>query len=186
MQPLEIIQVFLEPLERAGFPYMVTGSVAAIFHGAPRITHDVDLVLDVSTDQADTLASLFPSGKFYCPPAEILAVELARPLGAHFNLIHHESAFKADVYPARDWLHRWGMERRKRFTQDEFSVWVAPIEYVIVRKLQFHAEGGSEKHLRDIQLMLDIEGDTADMAWIRERVAERGLEEGWRRIAPKG
>ena len=31
---------------------------------------------------------------------------------------------------------------------------VAPPEYVIVRKLQFYHEGGSEKHLRDISAML--------------------------------
>jgi hypothetical protein len=35
---------------------------------------------------------------------------------------------------------------------DEF--WLAPVEYVILRKLEYYREGGSEKHLRDISGIL--------------------------------
>ncbi len=36
---------------------------------------------------------------------------------------------------------------------------LAPPEYVIVRKLQFFREGGSQKHLRDISRMLTALGE---------------------------
>lgn len=74
------------------------------------------------------------------------------------------------------------MERRLRFELGESHVWVAPLEYVIVKKLEFFSEGGSEKHLSDIQKMLVSEGEVADMEWIRARVTERGLEEGFRKL----
>src|SRR3977135_2918061 len=35
---------FLEPLERLGLPYCVTGSVAASVYGEPRLTADIDVV----------------------------------------------------------------------------------------------------------------------------------------------
>ena len=35
---------FLEPLERLGLPYCVTGSVAASVYGEPRLTADIDIV----------------------------------------------------------------------------------------------------------------------------------------------
>jgi hypothetical protein len=46
------IRRVLVALERAGVPYMLTGSFASSFHGAPRTTQDVDLVI------APTLGSL--------------------------------------------------------------------------------------------------------------------------------
>lgn len=33
-------------LERAGVPYMITGSVASSYHGEPRATRDLDIVID--------------------------------------------------------------------------------------------------------------------------------------------
>lgn len=184
MHPLDLLGVFLDPLERSGYPYMVTGSVAAIFYGAPRVTHDVDLVLEIPVEKAEDFAALYPLSEFYCPPVEVLVTELSRAVKPHFNLIHHLSGFKADIYPSRDWLHRWGMERRMRFDQEGRAVWVAPAEYVVVRKLEYFGEGGSEKHLSDIQKILSVEGAGMDMNWVLARVKERGLEEAWRRIAP--
>jgi hypothetical protein len=49
-------------------------------------------------------------------------------------------------------------------------VWVAPIEYVIVLKLQYYRDAGSERHLRDIAAMRRISGELiaqpALEAWI--------------------
>lgn len=185
MQPLDLLRIFLEPLESAGYPYMVTGSVAAIFYGAPRVTHDVDLVLEIPVEKAESFAAFYPLSEFYCPPLEILIAELSRNVKPHFNLIHHVSGFKADIYPSRDWLERWGLERRTRYEHEGFSIWVAPPEYVTVRKLEYFLEGGSDKHLSDIQKMIAVEGADMDMEWIRARVSERGLEEAWRRISPE-
>ena len=43
----DFISIFVSRLNRTGLPYMITGSVACIVYGAPRMTHDVDLVLDL-------------------------------------------------------------------------------------------------------------------------------------------
>ncbi len=41
----ELFLLFARPLNFAQVRYMVTGSVAAIFYGEPRLTHDLDLVV---------------------------------------------------------------------------------------------------------------------------------------------
>jgi hypothetical protein len=41
----ELFLLFVRPFNRAGFRYIVSGSVAAIFYGEPRLTHDVDFVV---------------------------------------------------------------------------------------------------------------------------------------------
>ena len=68
--------------------------------------------------------------------------EASRAQRGHFNLIHHESGFKADVYLAnRDPFHEWALGERSKIDLDGEVVWLAPIEYVIARKLEFFREG---------------------------------------------
>ena len=70
-------------------------------------------------------------------------------------MIHTDTGFKADFYPAgRDEFHACQMEYRGE------PLTVAPPEYVIVRKLEYFREGGSEKHLRDIRSMVSVSGGT--------------------------
>ena len=58
---------------------------------------------------------------------------------------------------------------------------VAPPEYVIVRKLEYFREGGSEKHLRDIRSMLAISAELIQRVDLERWISERGLEEQWKR-----
>ncbi len=46
-----LFHLFLQPLNRTGCRYMVTGAVAGVIYGEPRLTHDLDLVIEL--DQAD-------------------------------------------------------------------------------------------------------------------------------------
>jgi hypothetical protein len=106
--------LFLEPLNRAGIEYMVTGSVASMVYGEPRVTHDVDLVVALDAKVVAEFVALFPADQFYCPPEAAIQTEVARETRGHFNLIHHATGFKADIYPVgHDPLHRWAMGRRR-------------------------------------------------------------------------
>jgi len=59
------------------------------------------------------------------------------------------------------------------------SVMVAPPEYVIVRKLEYFREGGSEKHLRDIRAMWSVSGDQIDRAALDEWIGRLGVVTQW-------
>ena len=82
---------FLEPLERLGLPYCVTGSVAASVYGEPRLTADIDIVLLLKVDDIAALRSAFPEAGYYVPPDETLRLELGLDSRGMFNLIHHAS-----------------------------------------------------------------------------------------------
>ena len=45
MLPPDLYCAFIKPLHEAGVAYMVTGSVASIAYGEPRMTLDVDMVV---------------------------------------------------------------------------------------------------------------------------------------------
>jgi len=166
---------------------MVTGSVAAAVYGDPRLTRDVDVVLEIRKGDPERLLHAYPETEFYLPPPEVLREEAGRARHGHVNLVHHESGLKADLYLlGQDPLHRWAFERRVEVTLAGEPVWLAPPEYVILRKLEFYREGGSDRHVRDIRAMLAVSGDRIDRSEITARAEELGLTAQWRQVAGEG
>jgi len=183
MPEANLFLMFTQRFNTLGVPYMVSGSVAAMIYGEPRLTHDVDLVVVLDRQHIARLADVFPSAEFYCPPTDVIVVEAAREQRGHFNIIHHETGFKADVYlSGRDPSHAWGLARARRIEVQGYEVVVAPPEYVVLWKLEYFREGGSEKHLRDIRSILDASANTIDRAELEKHIAVRGLQESWRQV----
>jgi hypothetical protein len=175
--------MFTQRLNTLGVAYMVSGSVAVIIYGEPRLTHDVDLIAVLDRGHIAQLPEVFHPAEFYCPPAEVIAVEVAREQRGHFNIIHHETGFKADVYlSGRDPLHAWGLARARKLEVEGQVLFVAPPEYVIVRKLEYYRDGGSEKHFRDIRSMLNTSPDAIQIAELEQQIAARGLQVAWRQV----
>jgi hypothetical protein len=72
MQGPEPFLIFTRKLNRLGVPYMISGSVAAIFYGEPRMTNDVDIIVLLKNDDLPKLTAAFPLDEFYCPPEEVM------------------------------------------------------------------------------------------------------------------
>ncbi len=180
----DLCLLFVRPLNRIGVRYMVTGSVAAILYGEPRMTHDVDLVVFLRSDDIERLQEAFAFPAFYIPPADVIANEIAREQRGHFNLVHCDTGFKADFYTTgRDDLNAWGFRHIRHLEYCGERLTVAPPEYVILRKLEYYREGGSDKHLRDIRSMLAISGGELDRRELAEWVCRRGLEPQWKQLS---
>jgi len=166
-------------LEAAGIDYCIVGGLASIAYGRPRLTLDADLVVALDAEQVDRFIQAFPADDFYLPPAEVLQTELQRDLRGHFNIIHQHSALRADCYlPGKSELARWELTRRQRLPLGSGEAWFAPPESVIVSKLLFYREGGSEKHLEDIRAMIAA-GNTADHQELARWIDKLGLQEEW-------
>jgi len=181
--PPDLINLFVVPLNNLNIRYMITGAVAAVIYGEPRFTRDLDLVVDLRPGDAERLVATFPGDAFYVPPLDVVEAEARRPLHGHFTLIHHETTLRADCYVSgRDPAHEWAIARRVRYDVGGEPVWVAPIEYVILRKLEWHRDGGASRHLDDVRAMLRVSGDTVDQATLGAWVARLGLENEWRLV----
>jgi len=182
MSLVNLFRRFAGPLDQLQIPYMATGAVAAIVFGEPRLTLDLDLVLRLAGQDVPRFAGAFPPAEFYVPPIETLEAEVQRPRLGHFNLLHHESGLRADIYLAgNDPLDEWGLAHRRRETVAGEPVWIAPAEYVIVRKLEYYRDGGSEKHLTDIRAILRIRPDLVALELLEGFIGERGLQAQWKK-----
>ncbi|HEX9562563.1 MAG TPA: hypothetical protein VF981_01270 [Gemmatimonadaceae bacterium] len=134
-----------------------------MIYGHPRLTLDIDIVGRLGEHDAVRLALTWPAADFYVPPVEVVHEEGSRPEHDLLNIIHLESAMRADLYVAgTSELNRWDLERRVVRTVEGEIVQVAPIEAVILGKLRYFALGGSDRHLRDVARMLEVSEDLVD------------------------
>ena len=92
-EELEVLKIVAERLRRTGIAYMVTGSVAMNHYAVPRMTRDIDLVVELSAADIDRVCQLF-EGDFYI---DRQAVHEAVEGPAAFNMIHTALIVKVDV-----------------------------------------------------------------------------------------
>jgi hypothetical protein len=181
MRQSELLEHLVEALERLQVDYLITGSTATIYYGEPRFTNDIDVVVRLRDHHVRRLADAFPATDFY------FSAESARRAltsGGQFNVIHPRSGLKIDFVVAEASpfdRSRFTRGRRLRPAAHYEAVFASP-EDVILKKLVFHREGGSDKHLRDIAGVLKISGDEIDFDYL-DRWAERlGVADLWRRV----
>jgi len=58
-EELEVLKTVTARLAGARIPYMMTGSIAVSFYAVPRMTRDIDLVVELSEPDVDRLVRLF-------------------------------------------------------------------------------------------------------------------------------
>lgn len=180
MQERKLFQIFTEKFNELNVPYMVTGSVASIVYGEPRLTHDIDIVITIPLVLIEKFTLLFPEKEFYIPPVEILRNEIMRDSRGHCNIIHNQTGFKADIYFAgNSEFQHWALENVRSIDFGGEKMPIAPIEYVIIKKLEFYKEGNAQKHIRDIKAMLDNSNDLIDKELLGKYLDQFGLRHLW-------
>lgn len=175
-----VFQDVLSRLEEAKISYMVVGSLSSIVYGEPRMTKDMDIVIDVLAQDASKFEFYFPFSGFYCPPADILKDEIIHR--GQFNLVHHESGLKIDVIVRKQSPHAVEeFKRRKKISLWKgFEAYIASPEDIVIKKLDYYREGGSEKHLTDIRGILA--STQLDRQYLEEWLLKLGLSEYWKKI----
>lgn len=161
--------------------YFVSGSVASSYYGEYRNTLDVDIVVALSQKDAPRFCQQFPQPDWYVSEE---AATQAVTRGGMFNIIHVFSGLKIDVAIAHDRPQdELRFHRRHRVTlEGGIGAWFASAEDVILSKLEFYREGGSEKHIRDISSMLKIADRPADMAYLEHWALRLGVHAEWQAI----
>lgn len=142
----ELLRVAIELLDRAGIDHMVVGSFASAFHGEPRMTQDIDVVVNPDERSLRFLVDAVDRERFYLGDA-VAALHLR----GMFNLIEPRTGWKVDFVIRQDRpFSRVEFERRLPVTIAGVDVCVATAEDTILAKLEWAAESGSDQQLRDV------------------------------------
>lgn len=172
-------------LAAAGVPNMVVGSFASSFHGVPRSSQDLDLVIDPQAESLRRFLSDLPPEDYYADTDA--ALDALRRRG-QFNVIDMATAWKADLIVRK--ARPFSMEEMRRRVEGNMlgaQVFVASPEDTLISKLEWAQQGGgSQLQLRDVSGILQVRGDDLDIGYIERWVADLGLGELWRSIRAAG
>lgn len=170
LNELDILRDVSGRLESAGIAYMLTGSMALSYHAQPRMTRDLDLVVELVESDVDRLIGLFEAD-YYLDPRAVRRAVTARSM---FNLIHHESVIKVDFIVLKTAPYRREeFARRERITIGDFQTWIVSREDLILSKLYWARDSHSELQLRDVRSLMETDCDTA---YLHRQACRLGIE----------
>lgn len=174
----DLIKELVKRLDTAGIPYMFTGSIAANFYTVPRMTRDIDIVIELKGDDADKLHSLFEKD-FYADKDMIL--EAIRKEGM-FNIIHYQSVFKIDFILRKNNSYRIEeFKRRKKITFEDAELYITSPEDLILSKLYWAKESMSELQLNDVRNLLKSVREV-DEDYLKQWTDYLGVGEIYRKV----
>jgi hypothetical protein len=177
----ELLAAVIGILEASGVAYMVTGSLASSYHGEPRATRDADVVIDPSVDGIARLVEHLLAAGFYVDPT--VAHDAVSTRG-QFNAIGPD-ATKVDFIVKRDRpfsIEEFG--RRQAVDLLGTRGFIATAEDVVLSKLEWAKETGSERQLDDAAAIVAV--TPVDATYIERWAAELGVEQEWRAIRDDG
>ena len=148
---LEVLQSVTARLEGANIPYMVTGSMAANFYAVPRMTRDIDLVIELSDRDVDRVTRLFQV-EYYIDRD---MVQRAVCDHAMFNMIHNAMVVKVDCVVRKETEYRREeFARRRAVSVAGQRIFIVSPEDLILSKLDWAKESRSQMQLDDVRNLL--------------------------------
>ena len=169
-------------LEARGIRYMVTGSVASSHHGRPRMTQDVDVVIDPEPAALARLVEELQVGGFYVDAG---VAEHALRTRRQFNVIEGSSAAKIDLIICKNRpFSRLELSRGARTEiVPGLRAALATPEDTILSKLEWARKaGGSERQLADVAGVLEVSGAGLDRDYVERWASELGVLDLWRAL----
>jgi hypothetical protein len=160
----DIFRRILEALSTAGIPYMLTGSFASAYHGVPRATQDINLVIAPTAHQLQHLVRLLPDSEYYA--SEEAALDALRR-EAQFNVIDFATGWKIDLIIRKSRLFsRTEFERRSAVDLFGLQIFVASAEDILLAKLEWAKAGQSMRQLEDCATILRTRREELDYTYI--------------------
>ncbi len=168
----QVFSEVLSKLETLGVEYFVTGSIAKVYYSLPRMTRDMDVVVQLPQKDISRFLSAF-GGEYH---ADREMIETAVAENSQFNIIHNTKLVKVDFIAYKDSeFERSKFERKKRGTMFGQSVWILSVEDLILSKLDWAKESSSDFQLRDVADLIKYNA-TIDTAYLQGWIKKLGLD----------
>lgn len=180
MTQYEIFGYIIDVLNRLRIPYMIVGAIASIIYGKPRLTYDMDIVIDINEQNVADFLSFFNENWYVDKDMIIDAIKNRH----HFNIIHIKTGNKIDFFLLRNDAH--DIEEFKRKRKEKFDTkriaYFASVEDVIIKKLDYYSRSSSEKHLEDIKGILKTYQGKINFKYIEKWTRKKNTQKIWKKI----
>jgi hypothetical protein len=178
-EELAVLKATAQRLDRNGIAYMITGSTAANFYAVPRMTRDIDIVVELSERDVEKFIDAFEKDHYLEPTT----VREAVTNKGMFNLIHDRYIIKVDFVVRKDTPYRRReFSRKKKISVDGQELCVVAPEDLILSKLVWAKDSKSEFQLRDVRnLLQSVKG--LDRRYLTRWAKQLGVDALYRQAA---
>ena len=139
---------------------MITGSIAMSYYSIPRMTRDIDIVIEI--DNVGKFYNLFKDDYY-------IDIEMIKNSVYHqsmFNIIHLTEIIKIDFIIRKDSDYRKKeFDRKKQFKFGADYIYFVSIEDLIISKLMWFKNSHSGMQLDDVKNLLK---EKIDLKYIKE------------------
>lgn len=176
---LDFLRLVMDRLEGAGIRCMLTGSLAQAVYATPRMTRDIDIVIEVERSDVARLVGLFAADCII----EEAAVREAVTRRGMVNIIHTQWVVKADLIVRKDSAYRrLELSRRRRMDVGGTGIAVVSPEDLILSKLVWAEGSRSELQRRDVADLIESV-EALDWEYLRTWAADLGVGDALRELA---
>jgi len=174
----DFLKRLVDALNNAGIPYMLSGSIGSSFHGQPRATNDVDIV--IAPTETQLYSFLQSLGKDYYVSIESARDALKRQ--SAFNVIDMQAGWKADFIIRRQRpFSKEEFQRRQKVSIMGLDTWIVSAEDMILIKLEWAKNSKSDRQLEDALNVAIVQFDRLDgdylHKWAKELQVESSLKQ---------
>lgn len=156
-EELDVLILVVQRLDKEKIPYMLTGSIATNFYTVPRMTRDIDIIIQIDLKDTDKIFDNFKDD-FYIDK-EMIIDAIKRK--ASFNIIHNEKLVKVDFIVKKETEYRKEeFGRRKQVSIAGINTDIVAAEDLIISKLYWARDSHSETQLNDVK---NVMADNQDL-----------------------
>lgn len=178
----EVLKTVIDRLHRIQVPYMLTGAIAVNYYGRPRLTHDLDLVVELESSMVKRIVVSLQSD-FYVATEGILEALRHRTM---FNALHQDTGLKVDFWlKGADRYDAARFQRRKRRKIFDRMMFITTAEDLITMKLKWYRDSSSEKHYLDALGVYQIQKDHLDLSYMKEWLSHFSITDLFERLKAK-
>lgn len=177
MSASDVLRRISVALDRAGIAFMLTGSFASAYHGAPRSTQDIDIVIAANPEQLRRFVEYLPSGEYY---ADLDAALEAHRRESLFNVIDLETGWKIDLIICKS--RAFSQEefgRRQLVNAEGLALFVASAEDVVIAKLEWSKLAQSQRQIEDVSAILKLRWGLLNRPYLERWISQLNLNEQW-------
>ncbi len=174
IDPRQLLAKVVKVLDELDIPYMVTGGMAVLIWGRPRFTADVDIIIELKTNNIKALASALMNISEFGYVDEDSMREALNNHG-EFNFIDGGSGVKVDFWVIGDdhpEIKRFKNRQVKEVLGQQVN-FISP-EDLILSKLRWYKISPSSRHLEDVESILKISDNILDKNYLLKQSQKQG------------
>jgi len=177
MSARDVFRRITAALDQAGIEYMLSGSFASAYYGAPRSTQDIDLVIVATPAKLRAFVQSLSSAEYY---ADLDAALEAHKRQSLFNVIDLLTGWKIDLIIRKSRaFSEEEFHRRQQVNLEDIPLFVASAEDVVVSKLEWAKLAQSQRHIEDVAGILRMRWELLDHSYLEKWILQLGLKTQW-------